>query len=746
MKKKNTSSIRVWIWITVITMTIYILWRIFRTIPDYRTYGILAFAFGLMLIISETVGALEALEHYINFYKRVELEKPDIPYEMYPDVEVFIATHNEDAELLYKTVNGCKFMDYPDKSKVHIYLCDDNNRPEIKELADMMNVGYFGLSGNKHAKAGNLNNAIFKTKSPYIVTFDADMIPTSRFLMETIPYMFLPVMIKEDGVWRRRTEDEIDKDFKIGFIQTPQSFYNPDLFQYYFYSETRIPNEQDFFFREVNVGRNRANAAIYAGSNTLISREALEKVGGIAIGTITEDFETGIKIQMEGYRTYATSEALAHGLAPTTIRDLIRQRARWGRGCVSSLRSMNIVFTKKLGIKTKISYIACWLYWWTFFRRFIYIISPILYSVFNIPVVICTFPELILIWLPSYLAYNHTLKLASGGIRNQRWSNIVDTIIFPYLILPILLETCMIRQTKFHVTSKKRIVESHTDILYAAPHIFLFILDIMGLIFSVSGFIRYRSIGSIIIIFWLLFNGVNLFLSILFMLGRQNYRDTDRFYVSIPVEFEIGGKTYYARTKDISETGMAVEIESPIYFPNDEFVKVSLSTERHTAEVLGKCVHVTNNKESWKYGIIIKFEAQNNKDDYFELLYDRDHSLATEIGKTVSMFDDVFLNIHKRTEEGKKSVRKLPRIIVKRKYLTDAGIQIELVDMNYEFAFIKGKNIPEKLEVILTDNIRLKCRRHEKKDELYIIENIKELIFDEEFEKITIDWQKNKGA
>ena len=83
-------------------------------------------------------------------------------------------------------------------------------------------------------------------------------------------------------------------------FKTPQSFYNPDLFQFNFYSEKRIPNEQDFFFREINVGRNRANAPIYAGSNTLISREALDEVGGIATGTITEDFETGIKIQAKG--------------------------------------------------------------------------------------------------------------------------------------------------------------------------------------------------------------------------------------------------------------------------------------------------------------------------------------------------------------------------------------------------------------------------------------------------------------
>lgn len=131
-------------------------------------------------------------------------------------------------------------MEYPDPSKVHIYLCDDNDRPEMAKLAQKMGVGYLGLSGNKLAKAGNLNNALSKTDSPLVVTFDSDMIPRSSFLMKTVPYFFLPEMILEDGVWRKRTEEELDPDYKIGFVQTPQSFYNPDLFQFNFFAESNM--------------------------------------------------------------------------------------------------------------------------------------------------------------------------------------------------------------------------------------------------------------------------------------------------------------------------------------------------------------------------------------------------------------------------------------------------------------------------------------------------------------------------
>lgn len=445
-EKKGTKE-KVWIVIALISMAVYIGWRLFFTIPDHNVYGWLATICGICLAVSETISMLEGTEHFARLGKKSEPDMPVVPFGWYPDVDILIATHNEETELLYKTVNGCRHMDYPDKSKVHIYICDDGNRPEMAELAKKMRVGYFGLADNKEAKAGNLNHAIGKTTSPWIVTFDSDMIPTHNFLMETVPYIFLPRMKKKkDGSWEERTEEEKNEKYKIGFIQTPQSFYNPDMFQYNFFSESRIPNEQDFFFREINVGRNNANAPIYAGSNTLISREALEAVGGIATGTITEDFETGIKIQAKGYSCYAVDKTLAHGLAPTDIDNLIKQRVRWGRGCITSLRRTNLLFNPHIKLNAKISYLACWMYWWTFFRRFIYIVSPILFILFGIPVVICSLKELIFIWLPSYVLYNQALKVTSGAIRNKRWSNTVDTVIFPYMIIPVLLETLFIQQ------------------------------------------------------------------------------------------------------------------------------------------------------------------------------------------------------------------------------------------------------------------------------------------------------------
>jgi cellulose synthase (UDP-forming) len=140
--KKEERKRNIIFFITIILMSIYLGWRILFTLPFEE--GVLNVIFGVLLILAETITVFTTFELFFQKMRmdRYRLECPEIPDECYPDVDVFIATHNESADLLYKTVNACTFMSYPDKSKVHIYLCDDGNREEIKKLADAFQIGY----------------------------------------------------------------------------------------------------------------------------------------------------------------------------------------------------------------------------------------------------------------------------------------------------------------------------------------------------------------------------------------------------------------------------------------------------------------------------------------------------------------------------------------------------------------------------------------------------------------------------
>ena len=713
MKRK-----KLWFWLMTVTSVIYILWRLFFTLPLHA--GIVSLVAGIALFVAEFISMLEAVIHYICMSKDKAPEFPVIPESDYPHVDVLIATHSEEPELLFKTINGCKHMEYPDPAKVHIYLCDDNDRPEMAKLAQKMGVGYFGLSGNKLAKAGNLNNALSKTDSPLVVTFDADMIPRSSFLMKTVPYFFLPEMILEDGVWRKRTEEELDPDYKIGFVQTPQSFYNPDLFQFNFFAENNIPNEQDYFFKEVNVGRNSSNSAIYAGSNTLISRRALEEVGGIRTKTITEDFATGIDIQAKGYTCFAIDKVLASGLAPDDFPNLLKQRQRWGRGCVQTIRSSRFLFGK-LPFLSKLSYLSCLLYWWTFLRRIVYILSPILFTVFGVLVVRTELWGILLIWLPSYLIYNHSLRLLSGKVRDQKWSNIVDTILCPYMILPILAETFGIRMRTFAVTSKEKTGTRSAKIIYAIPLILL-AASIVGIYFSIERMMLYKSILGLVVLFWLCMNTYFLTMAVFFLLGRINYRSSQRFRAEIPVTFSVGTRRVHGTTCDISENGLSFVTDFPEFLHG--IVDFELRDGKWAARVSGEVVQVGQFGNQWKYGVKLAELPFEEKQNYAQIVFDRLPTLATEI-KT-SAAKDLMVFFKRKTASSVLSQRKLPRIPLDASLKTDSGETVHVSNYNYRYMLLTG-TVPGPAFDVYMGNTVLHLKKTPSsvggKDTLFEIEN-----------------------
>lgn len=635
---------------TMILMTVYLLWRIFFTLP--LDQGVLNIVFGILLIVAETVTVFTTFELFVQKIKKKSgyLECPVIPAEYYPDVDVFIATHNEEAELLYKTVNACTFMDYPDKQKVHIYICDDGNRPQMEKLAKQLGVGYLGMADNKHAKSGNLNNALSKTSSPLIATFDADMIPQSTFLMKTVPYFLLSEFIKEEDVWRLRRDDEKNDEWKMGLVQTPQSFYNPDLFQFNLFAEKSIPNEQDFFSREINILRNTSNAVAYTGSNTVISRQAMDDIKGFPLKTITEDFETSVRMQQAGYITYATDEVQAAGLTTTTVSSMIKQRIRWARGVLQSLQNTRAIFSAKLPITARITYLNSFLYWWSFFNRFIFILAPILFALFDFQIVNTGFWDIVIFWLPSYFFYSTSMRYLSGNIRTQRWSQVVDTILMPYLIVPVLLETFHIHERKFKVTNKNKSSSKSkfSNLWYAIPHIALLVLSVMAIIRFVYGKYGWALFYSSIIIFWLTYNIVAIFYALFFMLGRRSYRASERIQAEERVHIKYKDIEYEAVTMDISDHGLSFYTSYHIELPKDALVSIKLETNRYEANLEGTIVYIRKEGDGRRCSAVVKPVEERDKRQYMQIIYDRIHSLPKQIDPWVTAYDDMLRNIERR--------------------------------------------------------------------------------------------------
>lgn len=610
----------------VVSNIIYLIWRALFTIPYGDALWVIIASW--ILLLSEAVSFYTALVLFITRHKKVNVTLPSTVRAEYPHVDVLIATHNESVDLLRKTINGCKHLEYPDRSKVKIYLCDDNNREEVKNLAQVMGIHYLGVYRNKHAKSGNYNNALSKTSAPLIATFDADMIPHSDFLLKTVPYFISDEYDYNSILFSKEDKRKFNN---IGFIQTPQNFYNPDLFHYNLHVETHIPNEQDFFTKEVNVANNSYNAAVYTGSNTLLSRQAILDAGGFPVNTITEDFQLGVQIQAEGYMCLATTEVLASGLTPTDIKSVIKQRVRWARGVIQSFYNLKILSNKKLSIYQKLIFTSNYFYWWSFFRRIVFILSPILFALFDVKIVDNNLLSLLIFWVPSYVSLNYYMGTYSGVIRTQRWGEVYETILAPFMILPVLFESIGIRENSFKVTSKMK--NQGSSILMRLPHIILLILIILSFIRFNYGKYGVELIYGSIINFWLMHHAINLTLSVLFFNTRPIFRESERFIkdfdasLRISEFFSVSAKGY-----DLSEGGLSVTLNYLQWFPKDIPLTVFVHEKSTNIELKAKWLRTRRlSNGDYVYSFLVLEIDDFNKMEYLQLIYDQRNKKLAEV-------------------------------------------------------------------------------------------------------------------
>lgn len=499
MKQKNLFKF-IFYTLTILLTFTYIIYRIFFTIPT--TLGIIALMASILVLFIEIWESLDFFAYYLNILcvKKTSPKIPDLSnITQYPDIDVLIATINEHESLLKNTITACKNMSYPDKSKIHIYLCDDGNRANIKKLAENLGVNYLSRITNKNAKAGNYNHALNHITSPFVATFDADMAPTPNFLLTTLPFFFTGT-------------DE------IGFVQLPQSFNNPDIFQLRFKLENKIPFEQDYFYHSIQIAKNATNSAIYCGTNALFSRKALNSCNGFATGTISEDIATGMMIESKGYKCLALNNVEAYGTAVNDLSGFVKQRSRWARGCIQILKKYNILKNKGLSFKQKIEYLSCISYWFFGVRRMVYLLTPLLFSIFGVIIVDCNLTTFISIWLPTYILKRCTLDIFEGNKRSSTWNKIYETILTPVLCKEVLKEFFGFGNTKFEVTPKssQNLKMSRTNKQLLISHLVLLILNILGLIMCLF---RIKTSGItvyILSLLWIISNIFYLTISVIF--------------------------------------------------------------------------------------------------------------------------------------------------------------------------------------------------------------------------------------
>ena len=291
---------------------------------------------------------------------------------------------------------------------------------------------------------------------------------------------------------------------------------------------------------------------------------------------------------------------------------------------------------------------------------------------------------------------------------------------------------------KFKVTNKDSEEDTvFQQILFSLPHLFLLFLSIVALLkFTIGKYGSELFYGSIII-FWLIYNVINLLYAIFFLLGRKLYRKSERIAANEIVVLSIQGKSVKGRTLNSSEGGLLLELNQAEYIPNDYAVPLKIENARYCAEFEGTIQYVKESSESWLYGIQISSINEENKRQYSQLIYDRMHSLPVKLDVWMTAFDDMMNNLSKRIEKQRPDMRKLPRVTLNKLVEFEDGTQGTIKDFNYEYARISGLKDHENFKILtlrLDDNFFqinfepvLEQKINKNKGRLYQIQNYKEL-------------------
>lgn len=238
-------TIRILALLSVLFGVNYVAWRWLDSV-NWSAWWI-----AVPLVIAETYSLIDTFFFCLTMWRARDRPAPVSPPA--GTVDVLITTYNEPVDMVIATARAAKRIAYPHET----WILDDGARPDMAAAARDAGVGYITRSADwedkpRHAKAGNLNNALFATEGEFMLILDADQVPDPLILHRTLGYFA--------------------DDPEVALVQTPQWFINVD-------DADPLGSQAPLFYGPIQQGKDGWNAAFFCGSNAVLRRDALMQLG-----------------------------------------------------------------------------------------------------------------------------------------------------------------------------------------------------------------------------------------------------------------------------------------------------------------------------------------------------------------------------------------------------------------------------------------------------------------------------------
>ncbi|TYA53328.1 glycosyltransferase [Formosa maritima] len=300
---------------------------------------IVIYTMALLLIFLYALAQLNLLSNYLAAQKnkskepKFDFSNPDdIPF-----VTIQLPVYNE-MYVMERLLNNISQIDYP-KDKFEIQVLDDSTDESFETTATQIaslqnkgiNISHVHRKNRKGFKAGALKEGLKTANGEFIAIFDADFLPKSNWLKETIPYF---------------------KNEQLGVVQTRWSHLNRD-----FSVLTKIQAfALDAHFTLEQVGRNSKGHFInFNGTAGVWRKTCIIEAGNWEGDTLTEDLDLSYRAQLKNWEFKYLEEVETPAELPIVISAARSQQFRWNKGGAENFRKMawKVIKSKNISAKTK---------------------------------------------------------------------------------------------------------------------------------------------------------------------------------------------------------------------------------------------------------------------------------------------------------------------------------------------------------------------------------------------------------
>jgi len=219
----------------------------------------------------------------------------------------------------------CK-LDYP-RDRMQIQVLDDSVDDTQAILSETVQeykdqgfwIEYIHRVNRAGFKAGALQDAMPMVQGNYIAIFDADFIPSSNWLKDTI---------------RHYVENP---DAKVAVVQTRWGHINSE---YSLLTKLQSTGIDGHFAIEQQARCNNGYFLNFNGTAGIWNRQAIIDAGGWHADTLAEDMDLSYRAQLKGWQVVYDNNIVAPAELPVAMLAFKLQQFRWAKGSIQCAKKL----------------------------------------------------------------------------------------------------------------------------------------------------------------------------------------------------------------------------------------------------------------------------------------------------------------------------------------------------------------------------------------------------------------------